>query len=62
MSDQDIKKIYDSFVDSGDLKTMFPELTGEWTKDEKTFSKKYRSNEQSLELLFLEDEDDLDFY
>ena len=34
---QELKELYDSFKDSGDLKTLYPEMTGNWEKDQEAF-------------------------
>jgi hypothetical protein len=31
------KKLYDQLLNSGDLYEVFPDLTGEWSKDKKEF-------------------------
>lgn len=49
MSQNEIKNIYDSFLESGDLFEMFPNLTGEWTADKKEFSKQYEITEHLLD-------------
>jgi len=57
MSESEVKNLYDSLVKSGDLKDVYPDLTGEWEKDNKKFTMEYERNQ---DLLF---NDDLgDFY
>jgi hypothetical protein len=53
MSSSEIKKMYESLLDSGDLFIFFPSLTGEWVKDQKEFKRHYNKN--------IEDIRDLDF-
>lgn len=64
MSTQEIKAIYLSMKESGDLNTLFPEMTGNWTKDEKAFTSQYNSNEEALEdsLGIIDLDDDLEIY
>lgn len=54
MSTKELKLVYESLVDSGDLKEMFPSMTGNWEKDKTKFSKSY------LDATYLGD--DLDDY
>lgn len=58
MSAEEMKLIYSSLIDNGDLKVMFPTMTGEWEVDKKEFIIQYNSTERLLE--FLEDDDDMD--
>jgi hypothetical protein len=53
MSSSEIKKMYESLLDSGDLFIFFPSLAGEWVKDQKEFKRHYNKN--------IEDIRDLDF-
>lgn len=63
MSIIEMKAIYTALEESGDLKKMFPGLTGDWEKDEKTFTTEYNTNERILENLEVEDvEDDFENY
>lgn len=55
MSVDEIKAIYNSLKDSGDLKLFHSQLTGEWTLDEKKFTSLYRATENLMGGL---DEDD----
>jgi hypothetical protein len=48
MSMREMKSIYDSLLESGDLLEMFPGLTGEWTKDKTDFKRQYDINSQAL--------------
>lgn len=49
MSQHEMKAIYQSLLDSGDLMVMFPDLSGEWEQDEAQFSQLYDMNEQVIE-------------
>lgn len=40
---------YNLFRDSGDLKELFPKLTGNWEKDEKRFTRLWEDNNKILE-------------
>lgn len=59
MSAKEIKSIYDSLLESGDLKIFHPELVGEWTIDERKFTSLYNATETLLG--GIDDEDDIDF-
>jgi hypothetical protein len=48
MSMREMKSIYYSLLESGDLLDMFPNLTGEWVKDKKDFKRQYDMNNQAL--------------
>lgn len=48
MSMREMKSIYESLLESGDLLDMFPSLTGEWAKDKKDFKRQYDMNNQAL--------------
>lgn len=48
MSQKEIKSIYDSLVESGDLKEFHPMLTGDWKLDEKRFTSLYNAPENLL--------------
>ncbi len=45
---REMKSIYYSLLESGDLLDMFPNLTGEWVKDKKDFKRQYDMNNQDL--------------
>lgn len=49
MSIQEMKAIYITLKESGDLKKMFPSMSGDWEKDKKTFTTEYNTNERLLE-------------
>lgn len=63
MSAQEIKKEYDALLQSGDLKEMFPTMSGDWNKDKSEFTNLYSLNEDLFgnEELDLEDEDFYDY-
>ncbi len=44
-----IQKQYNSFKESGDLKMLFPKLTGNWEKDKARFTKIWEENQRLLE-------------
>jgi hypothetical protein len=48
MSMREMKSIYESLRDSGDLLDMFPGLTGDWIKDKRDFKRQYDINNQAL--------------
>lgn len=45
---REMKSIYESLLDSGDLLDMFPGLSGDWAKDKKDFKRQYDMNNQAL--------------
>ena len=49
MSQHEMKAIYQSLLDSGDLMKMFPDLTGVWEQDKTQFSQQYDMGEQMIE-------------
>lgn len=49
MSQVEMKAIYDSLVESGDFKMLFPTLSGDWEKDKESFKKLYNDNQNILE-------------
>lgn len=58
-----MQALYKELKESGDLSTMFPGLTGDWEKDERSFTRQYESNEELLSEDPLElDDDDEDIY
>jgi len=56
MSKKEAKLIYESMLKDGDLKAMFPDMTGDWLKDKKTFMQHYDVTQE-----FIEGTDDLGF-
>lgn len=56
MSKKEAKLIYETMLASGELLELFPDLTGDWSKDKKHFMSQYDLNED-----FLQSGMDLDF-
>jgi hypothetical protein len=48
MSAKDAEALYNSFLESGDLLEMFPNMKGEWSKDKSSFLSLYQFNEDTL--------------
>lgn len=48
MSAKELKLVYESLRDSGDLMEMYPHLTGEWKKDKPIFKQQYEFNTDFL--------------
>ena len=48
MSMREMKSIYQSLLESGDLLELFPGLTGDWIKDKLDFKRQYDINNQVL--------------
>lgn len=46
--EQEIEKQYNSFKESGDLKILFPGMSGTWEKDKRRFTLAYEDNERLL--------------
>lgn len=47
--EQEIEKQYNSFKESGDLKILFPGMSGNWEKDKRRFTLIYEDNQRLLE-------------
>lgn len=43
-----VQKQYNSFKESGDLKMLFPGMSGNWEKDEKRFTRVWEDNQRLL--------------
>jgi hypothetical protein len=43
-----IQKQYNSFKESGDLKILFPGMSGNWEKDQKRFTRVWEDNQRLL--------------
>lgn len=57
---QELKQEYEMFVNSGELKFLFPELTGKWEKDERKFTQLHEQWSKAMEMdINLDDEDEL---
>lgn len=54
---------YESLLKEGELKNMFPSMTGKWEKDCDKFIKQYEDNKNLLNMdVIIEDEDEyIDF-
>lgn len=48
MSKKQMKMVYQSLLESGDLLDMYPDLTGNWKEDEKDFRIQYEFNNENL--------------
>jgi hypothetical protein len=46
---QEAKKQYQAFKDSGDLKALFKGMSGDWEKDKLKFIRIYEENQRILE-------------
>ena len=46
---QEIQKQYQAFKDSGDLKTLFRGMSGDWDKDKLKFTRIYEENQRIIE-------------
>ena len=46
---QEIQKQYQAFKDSGDLKTLFRGMSGNWEKDKLKFTRIYEENQRIIE-------------
>lgn len=58
------QKQYNTLLENGELRDMFPQFKGEWEKDKKAFTKYYDENEALLNGDLDEDydEDDVNYY
>lgn len=59
MSKKEIKNLYETLSQSGDLIEMFPGMTGDWKIDKDEFSKQYKINNEYLNDFDLEEDDNL---
>lgn len=53
---QEARLMYNSFLESGDLKQFIPKASGEWEKDEKLFMKYYNDQQKLLKDIGFEGE------
>lgn len=64
--DNNLRTLYDTFLDSGELLEVFPEATGIWEKDKEVFEGIYSNLDTSLLKFPLslqkEDEEEEDIY
>lgn len=61
----EIQKQYNSLLESGELKEMFPNFKGEWDKDKRAFTRHFEENQKILNdnIIDLDDEEDnFDYY
>lgn len=56
------QKQYNSLLESGELKDMFPSFKGDWDKDKKAFTRYYEDNEAILNTDAIDLDDDEDSY
>jgi hypothetical protein len=54
------KRIYDALLESGELKTLYSSMKGDWKKDQKSFIKQYEDNERLINGDSVIDLDDYD--
>jgi hypothetical protein len=62
MSINEIKAIYESLLDSGDLFTLFSNMKGEWELDKSRFKKLYDQNQKFIDEDFIDLDDSFDLY
>ncbi len=46
---QELKNLYDTFKESGDLLTLYPDMTGEWETDKDSFTKQMKPAAQAFQ-------------
>jgi hypothetical protein len=46
---EEIERQYNMFVDTGDLKLLFPSMTGTWEKDKRRFTILWQDSQRLLE-------------
>lgn len=54
------KKLYESMLESGDLKDVFPKMKGDWEKDKSSFIREQEELEKLLNITNLDLDDDID--
>ena len=52
------KQEYQNLLRSGDLEILYPDLTGEWKKDQKEFTRLYDLNNEALKDIVVEIDDE----
>jgi hypothetical protein len=60
MSQEEIKAIYESLIESGDFAFLFPNLSGNWEEDRSEFKKAYDINSSTIQdddFFIFDDED-----
>lgn len=60
MSVREAKSIYESLLESGDLFDFYPNLTGDWSVDQKVFISQYSSTQRLLEDIDEDSDDDFE--
>lgn len=48
--EQEAKKEYDAFLDSGDLKILFKGMSGDWEKDKKVWIRIWENNQAVIDV------------
>ena len=46
---RELKNLYDTFLESGDIKALYPEMTGVWEEDKAEFTKQMKPAAQAFE-------------
>jgi hypothetical protein len=49
MSQEEIKAIYESLIESGDFAILFPSLSGRWEEDKAEFKRAYDINSSTIQ-------------
>jgi hypothetical protein len=62
MSINEIKAIYESLLESGDLFILFHNMKGDWDSDKSRFKGLYEQNKKFIEDDFLDLDDSFDLY
>lgn len=53
------KNLYDALVENGELKAVYPRMTGDWTKDEKKFISEQQLLEQYAGAIDMDNDDEV---
>jgi len=56
-----VKRLYNSLVESGELTTLYLSMTGDWSKDKKSFTRQYNENEELINLSSIDLDDGEEF-
>lgn len=56
--DNNLRDLYDTFLDSGELETIMPGSTGIWEKDKTLFQSIYKNLDESLLDLEIDEDED----
>lgn len=46
---RELKNLYDTFLESGDLKALYPEMSGVWEEDKAEFTKQMKPAAKAFE-------------